>query len=242
MNWHLVSQQDIRVYYLIYKTTNTTNGKIYIGMHQTENLDDAYLGSGTLLKRALKKYGSQQFTKEVLFVFDTFDEMKAKEREIVDEAFVNRDDTYNLNVGGEGGWYRANQTYTAEQRKELSRMGAAAMAQMRVSDPDMSARLRAVSSQNGKLAVANGHLRHQDFTGKKHTETSKQKMRGSQAGKHVGVANVQSKLTESDVRAARAIWERGSPTVGAKALAVKYGVDESTMRDALSGKTWSNIK
>ena len=42
-------------FYLIYKTTNLLNNKIYIGSHRTDNIEDDYLGSGTLLKQAIKK-------------------------------------------------------------------------------------------------------------------------------------------------------------------------------------------
>jgi len=53
-------------YFIVYKTTNTVNGKIYIGAHATYNLEDGYKGSGTYLKVAFKKYGKDNFTTEVI--------------------------------------------------------------------------------------------------------------------------------------------------------------------------------
>ena len=90
--------------YLIYKTTNKTNNKIYIGYHSTDNINDNYLGSGKLIKLALNKYSKENFIREILYVYPTKEEALLKEKDLVDEKFINRKDTYNFKLGGEGGW------------------------------------------------------------------------------------------------------------------------------------------
>jgi len=52
--------------FIVYITTNLVNNKKYIGSHTCENLDDGYLGSGTSLILALKKYGIKNFKREIL--------------------------------------------------------------------------------------------------------------------------------------------------------------------------------
>jgi hypothetical protein len=107
------------MYYTIYKTTNTINGKFYIGKHQTTDANDNYYGSGKKLELAIKKYGKENFTKEVLFIFDNEYEMNSKEKELITEEFVNRKDTYNVGIGGEGGPHFKGKKHTDEAKAKI---------------------------------------------------------------------------------------------------------------------------
>jgi len=88
------------LFYTIYKITNKINDKFYIGKHQTYDLNDNYMGSGKLIKRAIEKHGIKNFTKEILHVFNSEEEMNAKEKELV----ILTEDSYNLCPGGRGGF------------------------------------------------------------------------------------------------------------------------------------------
>ena len=71
-------------YYYIYKITNLINGKIYIGQHTTSNLDDGYMGSGKIIIRAIKKYGVENFRKEIQGFYENEYELNYVERMLVD--------------------------------------------------------------------------------------------------------------------------------------------------------------
>lgn len=92
----------MKKYHVVYKTTNIVNNKIYVGLHSTNNINDNYIGSGYVLKEAIKKYGKSKFRKEILYVFNSRDEARKMEASIVDKDFCKRKDTYNLTEGGMG--------------------------------------------------------------------------------------------------------------------------------------------
>lgn len=90
------------IYNIVYRTKNLVNGKLYIGIHRSINKEDNYLGSNKHLKRAIKKYGRENFIRENLFYCDSEQEMFEIEEILVDEAFIEREDTYNIVKGGKG--------------------------------------------------------------------------------------------------------------------------------------------
>ena len=89
---------------IIYKVTNTVNGKIYIGQHKNSRLG-RYTGSGKLLKRAIKKYGISNFSWKLLEEnISSKSVLDAREKYFIG-AFnaTDRQIGYNIAKGGEGG-------------------------------------------------------------------------------------------------------------------------------------------
>ncbi len=88
----------------IYKIINLINKKYYYGVHNGNNTD-SYLGSGKLLHQAYKKYGINNFKKEILLYFDTIEEAFEYEKIIINEKMINKNNPmcYNICVGGLGG-------------------------------------------------------------------------------------------------------------------------------------------
>ena len=102
---------------VIYKTTNIINKKYYIGKDAKNSKN--YLGSGVALNNAIKKYGKENFTKEILCYCIDLCDLNQKEIEYVNEEIVNDPMSYNLVLGGQGGdhskfiknWYLKGKTY-----------------------------------------------------------------------------------------------------------------------------------
>lgn len=89
------------MFYYVYKISNILNGKIYVGKHSTKSLNDSYMGSGVAIKRALKKYGKENFIKDVICFCDSEGAMNKKEIEWIKELDTFRRG-YNMTKGGEG--------------------------------------------------------------------------------------------------------------------------------------------
>lgn len=91
----------------LYKTTNLVNDNFYIGVHKSNDVNfgtkeskDDYLGSGKILKDALKKYDRKNFLIEIIAYFDNEGAAYKAEQYIVTKDFIEREDTYNYVLGG----------------------------------------------------------------------------------------------------------------------------------------------
>jgi hypothetical protein len=104
-----------KLYYYLYRVTNLINQKIYAGCHATDNLDDGYMGSGKLIKYAYKKYGLDNFKKDILSFHSSYEEMLLAESQMINPEFLNRPDVYNLAIGGKGG-YKGKACYESPER------------------------------------------------------------------------------------------------------------------------------
>lgn len=88
------------MYHYFYKITNKIDGKFYYGVHNTDNLEDGYSGSGKILKLAYKKYGIENFEKVIEKFFDNEEDAFNYEREIVNEEMIKNPNCYNVQIGG----------------------------------------------------------------------------------------------------------------------------------------------
>ena len=182
------------IHYTVYKVTNKISGKFYIGTHKTKNLNDGYMGSGKYLNRAIEKHGLQNFEKEILFVFDNPDEMYAKEAEIVNEDFLAEENTYNLRLGGFGGWDYVNSTgkniygENGKRSQQYLKNGREIKEKM-ISEGRWEEHCRRRSIQL-KKAYADGH-RVPAFKNKKHTEEAKRKISEASSSHQAGEKNSQ---------------------------------------------------
>lgn len=178
------------MFYIVYEITNLINDKTYIGCHKTDDIEDDYMGSGKILNRAMLKYGVGNFKREILEVFDSSAEMFELESELVNDDFVKRDDTYNLKMGGFGGFDYINASSLNNSANNGS-LGGKQSQRLRRDDPDKISAHAARSRWRMKEFHRAGKASYDNFEGMTHTDASKRKMSTSSKGTQTGTSNSQ---------------------------------------------------
>jgi hypothetical protein len=177
-----MKQAERRKYHYIYKITRE-DGKFYIGMHSTDDLDDGYFGSGQLLWKSIRKHGKEKHTKEILEFLPDRPSLRLREREIVNEELIAQQLCMNLQLGGGGGFK------DEEHRKRCT------LASLKVLHARFHRGSLDVKERNAKSA-ATLRARELDygsgrFHGKRHSPETIEKMKKAHAGKQSGKANSQ---------------------------------------------------
>lgn len=169
------------MYGYIYKTTNLINNKIYVGQHKSEIFEPKkYIGSGTLLIKAIKKYDFKNFKCELLEECSSSEQLD--EREIYWIAKLHPD--YNLEEGGTGG-SRKGRKFSEIGKKHMSDARKGSGNNMYGKHHSEETRRKISETKRGKKLsedvrehISEGHKGQISWIkGKHHTEETKQKLR-----------------------------------------------------------------
>ena len=165
----------MKQYNYIYLITNQVNNKIYVGKHSTNNLDDGYMGSGILIKKAITKYGIENFTKEYLAFCDTEEKLNWFEKFYI-KKYKAREVGYNLTDGGDGSLGRKHTEETKQKMRDnhADFKGEKHPMYGRHLSEEHKAKLKQSLTEETKQKMRESALKRPPFS-----EESKQKMRES---------------------------------------------------------------
>ena len=110
----------------VYLTTNTVNGRQYIGKRQKSHFERSYKGSGKNLKLAFKKYGKDKFSTVILEKCETIEELCEAEKKWIAEFRKKGANLYNIAAGGDGGNNTLWDELPLERRAEINKKNAVA--------------------------------------------------------------------------------------------------------------------
>jgi hypothetical protein len=154
-------------------------------MHITDDLSDGYLGSGKLLYRSIKKYGRKNFVREILEFYSTQELLAEAEKITVNKDLILNPLCMNIMTGGFGGFI------SVEQQRHRASCAGKAFAERLKNDAEFREKHAKLVGENMKKVHEKGTFKYDTFTGKTHTEETKQKMSVAKQGKCDGNKNSQ---------------------------------------------------
>ena len=175
--------------HLLYKTVNKLNGRFYVGMHSTRNINDAYLGSGRRLKAEVNKYGRENFEKIILEELPSREILAQREREVVNDSLRENPLCLNLKNGGEGGgrfWGNKNSILALNDpltKKKAALKGNATLRERRKNT-------QYTEQYSNNLSISK-KFKPNNWLGRHHSEETKCKLKLSMLGLQKGEKNSQ---------------------------------------------------
>jgi len=203
----------------IFLTENLINGKKYIG--KQVHSYDCYLGSGIILKKAIKKYWKDNFKKIILEHVNNEKELNEKEKYWIEKFNAVNDNTfYNLADGGQGGDlskfvdftnYKGRKIHTEEWKRELSKRMKGDGNPMKDKTHSKAARAKISKANKGKERnFSKEHRENLSISqrGKKHSLETKKKMSVAKTGStKSGVKVVQEDMTGNIIKEFKSVKE-----------------------------------
>lgn len=154
----------------IYKTTCLTNGKIYIGKHEGDE-NDGYLGSGTAFEFALKKHGKENFKREILRRCKTLHELRIWEYVYI-KKYHSQDKNIGYNIAD--GDVNTSEYNPAKLPEVIEKMTI--KNRQTTQNPEYKKRQSEIMKEYFKTHPGT-------FTGRKHSEETRDKMRKKSLGR-----------------------------------------------------------
>ena len=177
-------------YHYIYKTTNLKTGRFYVGMHSTDDLNDGYIGSGTKLRRSIRKNGKENFKFEILEFLTDRASLKEREAQLVNEDLIKNPLCMNIVFGGGGGYV------SPEGCKKGGHISGKIISnRLKVDDhfrKQFSDNVSAFLKEQWKNdSYRKNQLEKLDWTGRKHKSETIEKMKKAKIGFGLGIKNSQ---------------------------------------------------
>jgi Straboviridae putative endonuclease SegB len=150
-------------------------------MHSTNNLDDGYLGSGKRLWYSLNKHGRENHKIERLLFFETREELKNKEIEIVNEELLKNPLCMNIQLGGNDGrdvCWSINSNSTMQREKSIK--GNDRLSWLHENDKEWEKKWK----KNVSEGVKKARKKHDWWKDRKHSESTIKNMKISHKNKH----------------------------------------------------------
>ena len=210
--------------YYIYRITNKLNGKTYIGQHKYKDLNDKYMGSGVYLRRAQKKYGIENFEKEILYSCiqykETADDMErfaiAKERAICKAE-------YNIADGGQGGALRKGMPHSEETKRKIGEKSKG----RHCSEETKRKHSEAMKAENNPMY------------GKHRSEETRKKISEARKGYH---HSEESKKKMSEARKGKKLSEETRQKLSKALKGRSFSVEHNRKHsEAMKGKHWKLV-